>query len=93
MGASITGAISGRTNYLIAGEKLEDGRLVEQGAKYREALVKGTKIIREDQLSEWFRDLIGVGIEELFGESLVGQLFHKSLEMMIEKHNDNSLNS
>ena len=72
LGASITSAVSGKTNFLIAGEKLEDGRTVEQGAKFREALAKGTRIIREDELSEWFRDLIGVGIEEMFGESMVG---------------------
>ena len=33
MGAKVTSAVSGKTNYLVVGYKLEDGREVTQGSK------------------------------------------------------------
>ena len=36
-GAKRTGSVSGKTDYLIVGHKLEDGREVTQGSKYRGA--------------------------------------------------------
>ena len=36
-GARNTGSVSGKTDYLIAGYKLEDGREVTQGSKYNGA--------------------------------------------------------
>jgi replication factor C subunit 1 len=36
-GATITSAVSGKTDYLIVGYKLEDGRAVTQGSKYARA--------------------------------------------------------
>lgn len=53
-GAKVTGSISGKTNYLIVGEKLEDGRRGEEGNKFKAAKAKGTKIIKEDELDNWF---------------------------------------
>lgn len=41
-GGRCTGSVSGKTNYLIAGSKLEDGREVTQGNKYKTAKAKGT---------------------------------------------------
>lgn len=36
-GATLTSAVSGKTNYLIVGYRLEDGRAVTQGSKYARA--------------------------------------------------------
>lgn len=36
-GGKVTGSVSGKTNYLIIGEVLEDGRAVEEGRKYKAA--------------------------------------------------------
>ena len=36
-GAKNTSAVSGKTSYLIVGSKLEDGREVTLGGKYRKA--------------------------------------------------------
>lgn len=36
-GGRCTGSVSGKTDYLITGHKLEDGREVTQGGKYRNA--------------------------------------------------------
>lgn len=46
-GGRCTSAISGKTTHLIIGVKLEDGREVTQGNKYRTAKDKGTQILTE----------------------------------------------
>ncbi|KAL3811776.1 hypothetical protein ACHAXA_004208 [Cyclostephanos tholiformis] len=38
LGGRVTTAVSGRTDYLIAGNVLEDGRDVEEGSKYRKCV-------------------------------------------------------
>jgi NAD-dependent DNA ligase len=48
-GGRCTGSVSGKTNYLITGTKLEDGREVTQGNKYKNAVAKGTEILNERQ--------------------------------------------
>ncbi len=55
LGASITGSVSGKTNYLIIGDILEDGRQVTTGKKYCRALEMKTKIINFDQLQDLLR--------------------------------------
>ena len=47
-GGKSPGSVSGKTNYLIAGLKLEDGRDPSQGNKYKNAVAKGVKIFTED---------------------------------------------
>jgi NAD-dependent DNA ligase len=46
-GGKCTGSISGKTDILITGTKLEDGREVIMGGKYRKAMEKGTSIMSE----------------------------------------------
>ena len=46
-GGRKTGSVSGKTNYLIVGHKMEDGREVTQGGKYRNAKAKGIPILDE----------------------------------------------
>jgi len=46
-GGRKTGSISNKTDYLIVGHKMEDGREVTQGGKYRAAKAKGTTILTE----------------------------------------------
>jgi replication factor C subunit 1 len=36
----VSGAVSGKTSYLVVGSALEDGREVTQGTKYKAALEK-----------------------------------------------------
>ncbi|KAL7522277.1 hypothetical protein ACHAWX_006975 [Stephanocyclus meneghinianus] len=38
LGGRVTGSISGKTDYLVVGSILEDGRGVEEGSKYRKAI-------------------------------------------------------
>ncbi|XP_026192006.1 replication factor C subunit 1 [Cyclospora cayetanensis] len=56
-GGSVTTAVSGKTNYLVVGAELEDGRPVESGMKHRKATElqqKGgnIRIIREEEFLE-----------------------------------------
>ncbi len=46
--------MSGKTNYLVAGNLLEDGRAVSDGSKHRTAVEKQVPIISEDE----FLDLL-----------------------------------
>ncbi len=46
--------MSGKTDYLLVGTRLEDGRAVTEGSKYRTALEKGVKLLTEGA----FLDLI-----------------------------------
>jgi replication factor C subunit 1 len=82
-GAKVTGSISGKTSFLIVGSKLEDGRTVEEGNKYKAAKTKGTKIIKEDMLDNWCKEQIGVGLDEIFGETNISKLY-KASEKKVE---------
>ena len=55
-GAKVTGSVSKKTTYLVAGEYLEDGRPKNQGNKYRKAEEIGTKIISYEELQEIIRE-------------------------------------
>lgn len=50
----VPSSVSGRTDYLVVGSVLDDGRPVEEGSKYRAAKEKKVKILTEDE----FLDLI-----------------------------------
>ena len=49
-GAKVTTTVSGRTDYLVGGPVLdENGRRLEEGAKYAEALERGVKVLKGEQ--------------------------------------------
>ena len=54
-GARNTGSVSGKTDYLIAGYKLEDGREVTQGSKYNAAQSKKVPILSEDEFEKFMQ--------------------------------------
>ena len=45
-GGRITKQVSGKTNFLIVGNELEDGRRVKEGSKFKNAFEKGIPIVR-----------------------------------------------
>lgn len=49
-GGKVSSAVSGKTDFLVAGERLEDGRPAFEGGKYRSALEKKVLILSEDDL-------------------------------------------
>jgi replication factor C subunit 1 len=55
LGGRVTSAVSGKTDYLIIGHKLEDGREVTTGSKYRKAQEKKTPILDESQLETFLK--------------------------------------
>jgi len=55
-GARVTGSVSKKTTYLLAGDVLEDGRPVSESSKYRKAYELKTKIINFDELQELIRE-------------------------------------
>lgn len=58
-GGRCTGSVSGKTSHLIHGVKLEDGRPVDQGNKYRTAVAKHVKILDEAGFEQMIRDMSG----------------------------------
>ena len=56
-GGRCTTGVSGKTNYLVAGYKLEDGRDVTQGSKYRKAETLGTPILDEEKFEALVKKL------------------------------------
>ena len=51
-------AVSGKTDYLVAGFEMEDGRRITEGAQYKMAKKKGVKIISEDDLMQMVRNSV-----------------------------------
>lgn len=51
-GAQVMSAVSGRTDYLIIGEVLENNKPPEEGNKYKTAVEKNVKILKEAELRE-----------------------------------------
>ena len=51
-GGTVKTAVSGKTQYLVAGDLLEDGRPVTASSKYRKAVEKKVKIIGQAELLE-----------------------------------------
>ena len=58
-GGRCTGSVSGKTTHLVHGSKLEDGREVTQGNKYKTALQKNVKILDEDGFEKMVQDMSG----------------------------------
>lgn len=73
-GAKVTGNVSSKTTYLIAGSKLEDGRPTEMSSKYRKAEGLKTKILREFELDELLSKKTGKSLSELVNDSLLKPL-------------------
>ena len=51
-------SVSGKTNYLVAGFEMEDGRKIMQGAQYKAAIQKKVKIISDLDLMKMVADSI-----------------------------------
>jgi len=45
LGGRVTSQVSGKTNYLVCGDRLEDERNVEEGSKYRKAIELGENAV------------------------------------------------
>jgi NAD-dependent DNA ligase len=54
-GGRKTGSVSGKTDYLVAGHKLDDGREVHTSGKYRMAKSKGIPILDEEGFEHFVR--------------------------------------
>ena len=51
-------SVSGKTDYLVAGFEMEDGRKITQGAQYKAAIQKKVKIISDLDLMKMVADSI-----------------------------------
>ncbi len=49
-GGKCTGGVSSKTSFLLLGTALDDGRLPEEGSKYKQAVKMKTRVIDEDGL-------------------------------------------
>lgn len=51
-GGRVTGSVSGKTSYLVVGYKIEDGREITQGGKYKRAKTLRTPVVDEEAFEE-----------------------------------------
>lgn len=58
-GGRVTGSVSGKTSYLVVGYKIEDGREITQGGKYKKAKTLKTPILDEDNFEKLMQDKLG----------------------------------
>ena len=49
LGGKLSSAVSGKTDLLVTGYELEDGRAVETSKKHRDAIEKGVRVLGEEQ--------------------------------------------
>jgi replication factor C subunit 1 len=59
LGGRTTGSVTGKTNYLLTGSILEDGRNVWESSKYKKAKEKGVKLMNELEFEEFVRKNLG----------------------------------
>lgn len=59
-GGRVTGSVSGVTNYVVAGAKLEDGREVSTSGKYRKAKDLGVRVLNEEEFEMFVREVTGL---------------------------------
>ena len=59
-GGRNTGSVSGKTDYLIAGHKLEDGRETHTSGKYRAAQKREIPILTEETFEKFIRERSGI---------------------------------
>ena len=59
-GGKKTSAVSGKTNYLIVGHAMEDGREITSGGKYKKAQEKGVNIFTEAQFESFLQRKSGL---------------------------------
>ena len=54
-GGRLLGSVGAKTNILIVGKLLEDGRPVTEGGKFKKAMQLGKKVITEKEFELWCR--------------------------------------
>jgi NAD-dependent DNA ligase len=59
-GGKLTGSVSGKTNYLVVGHKMDDGRDVNIGGKFKKAQEKGVNILTEEQFEQFIQRKSGL---------------------------------
>ena len=101
LGARVTGSVSGRTDILLHGEVLEDGRKFTEGNKYKTAVKKGTKIMDAEEFQRFVREKSGD--KEWSFERKVGEIVwgfrgksrenEEEMDVIMEENNATNPNS
>lgn len=99
LGGRTTGSVTGKTNYLLTGSILEDGRNVWESSKYKKAKEKGVKMMNELQFEEFVRKNLGdesFTVKDGFGNSAgtsvsLGKVNKNQNEMDIDDPNSEIL--
>jgi len=59
LGGKVTGGVSGRTNFLVVGSVLEDGRPVNESKKHKDATRRGIPIFNEEEFLKLVEEMEG----------------------------------
>ena len=71
LGGKVTSAVSGVTNVLLYGHKLEDGRDSSESNKYKKSEKLGKLLVNEEQFSDKLKEITGKSLSEHLGVSMV----------------------
>lgn len=76
LGGRVTTAVSSKTDYLVVGNVLEDGRDYQQGSKYKRAMELGSVVVVQGEelfygLLQTYHDLCGPVVVAVVAESVV----------------------
>ncbi len=77
-GGKCTGGVSGKTSFLLLGTILDDGRLPEEGSKYRRAVEVKTRVIDEDGLFDMLLQSNVGSVDEDHGDDNINTASSKS---------------
>ena len=56
LGGKVASNVSGKTDMLVAGEVLEDGRPAKESSKYKNALEKGVRVLNEEEFLKFIEE-------------------------------------
>lgn len=65
LGARVTGSVSNKTDMLLHGYELEDGRPSNESNKYKQAQTKGKVLMSEEELEQNLIKIKGVGLAQI----------------------------
>ena len=74
--------MSGKTDYLVAGFEMEDGRKITEGAQYKAAVKKKVNIISDEDLMKVLYLCVCFSSDLMFYQAMSYSLQHREQDIM-----------
>lgn len=89
LGARVTGSVSNKTDILLYGFELEDGRPSHEGKKYQEASTKGKALVSEEELDKMLVSIKGISLAQILNPENYSDYEPKESLVKLSKQNNN----